>query len=89
MVVFMNADDMAGRKIAENAVVELEFLADPAKRRTVRGFKVHAYRIPRGSIASYYPETNELMPVSFCDQLAKMPSGKSIPVLVRPMAEPL
>jgi molybdopterin-dependent oxidoreductase alpha subunit len=88
MVVFMNADDMAERKIAENAVVELESLADPAKRRTVSGFKVHAYRIPRGSIASYYPETNELIPVGHCDQLAKTPSGKSIPVLVRPMAEP-
>jgi anaerobic selenocysteine-containing dehydrogenase len=80
---------MIDRKIKENSLVELESLADPVKRRTVGGFKVHAYQIPRGSIASYYPETNELMPVSHYDPLCKTPSAKSIPVIVRPMAEPL
>ena len=35
MVVFMNADDMADRGIAENSLVELESLADPAQRRSV------------------------------------------------------
>jgi formate dehydrogenase major subunit len=89
MVVFMNEGDMIDRKIKENSLVELESLADPVKRRTVGGFKVHAYQIPRGSIASYYPETNELMPVSHYDPLCKTPSAKSIPVIVRPMAEPL
>ncbi len=87
MVAFMNGDDMAERQIMENTLVELELLADPARRRTVGGFKVRAYEIPRGSIASYYPETNELMPVSHCDPLSKTPSAKSIPVLVRPMPD--
>jgi hypothetical protein len=47
---------------------------------------VKAYSIPRGSIAAYYPETNGLMPLSYHDQKSKTPSVKSIPVLVRPMA---
>jgi anaerobic selenocysteine-containing dehydrogenase len=89
MVVFMSEDDMANRSIEENSLVELESLADPAKRRIVGGFKVSVYNIPRGSIAAYYPETNELMPVSHCDRLSKTPSAKSIPVIVRPMARPL
>jgi molybdopterin-dependent oxidoreductase alpha subunit len=89
MVVFMNEDDMADRRIEENSLIELESLADPAKRRIVRGFKVRVYKIPRGSVASYYPETNELMPISHCDRLSKTPSAKSIPVIVRPMTRPL
>lgn len=83
MVVFMNQDDMADRRIEENSLVELESLADPAKCRTVSGFKVRAYGIPRGSIATYYPEANELMPISHNDPLSKTPSAKSIPVIVR------
>ena len=84
MVVFMNAADMAERNIEEQSLVELESLADET-HRTVSGFIVHAYNIPRGSIASYYPETNDLMPVSHVDPLSKTPSAKSIPVVVRPM----
>ncbi|HUC18285.1 MAG TPA: FdhF/YdeP family oxidoreductase [Acetobacteraceae bacterium] len=85
MVVFMNTDDMEERRITEDMLVALESLADPNRRRTVGGFRVKPYNIPRGSIASYYPETNELMPISHHDLLAKTPSAKSIPVIVRPM----
>jgi formate dehydrogenase major subunit len=85
MVVFMNAADMAERQIADSTLVELESLADPTTRRILPGFKVHTYNIPRGSIASYYPETNELMPVTHYDPQSKTPSAKSIPVIVRPM----
>ena len=84
MVVFMNVADMADRQIAEQDLVELESLAD-RNHRTVSGFLAHAYNIPRGSIAAYYPETNELMPVSHIDPKSKTPSAKSIPVIVRPM----
>jgi molybdopterin-dependent oxidoreductase alpha subunit len=85
MVVFMNERDMADRGIAPEALVELEALADPATRRVASGFRVRPYSIPRGSIAAYYPETNNLMPLSLHDPRCKTPSGKCIPVLVRPM----
>jgi molybdopterin-dependent oxidoreductase alpha subunit len=88
MVVFMNASDMVERQIQEHTLVELESRADPTTRRILPGFKVHAYDIPRGSIASYYPETNDLMPVSHFDPQSKTPSVKSIPVIVRPMMAP-
>jgi len=78
---------MAERQIVENTLVELESLADPTTRRILRGFKAHGYNIPRGSIASYYPETNELMPISHFDPQSKTPSAKSIPVVVRPVAQ--
>jgi formate dehydrogenase major subunit len=83
MVVFMNEQDMADRGIDADTLVELESLVEPAIRRVARGFKVRPYSIPRGSIATYYPETNVLMPLSHHDPRCKTPSAKSIPVLVR------
>jgi formate dehydrogenase major subunit len=84
MVVFMNADDMAARQIAPDSFVDLESVTDGGDvRRTVSGFKVKSYNIPRGSIAAYYPETNGLLPLSYHDKRSKTPSVKSIPVLVR------
>jgi molybdopterin-dependent oxidoreductase alpha subunit len=87
MVVFMNKDDMAARRIEPESLVELESVTEHGDvRRTASGFKVRPYNIPRGSIAAYYPETNGLMPLSYHDKKSKTPSAKSIPVLVRPMA---
>jgi formate dehydrogenase major subunit len=86
MVVFMNAHDMADREIAPGSLVELESVTDGGGvRRTASGFKARAYSIPRGSIAAYYPEANNLLPLSYHDIKSKTPSAKSIPVLVRPM----
>jgi hypothetical protein len=42
--------------------------------------------IPKGSIAAYCPETNNLVPLSYHDKKSKTPSAKSIPVIVRPLA---
>jgi molybdopterin-dependent oxidoreductase alpha subunit len=84
-VIFMNEDDMHERQIGPDMLVEIESLADTAQRRVVSGFKAKPYNIPRGSVATYYPETNNLMPVSHHDPKSKTPSAKSIPVLVRPV----
>jgi formate dehydrogenase major subunit len=87
MVVFMNKDDMADREIEPDSLVELESVTEGGDvRRTASGFKVRPYNIPRGSIAAYYPEANNLLPLSYHDKKSKTPSGKSIPVIVRPMA---
>jgi formate dehydrogenase major subunit len=86
MVVFMNRQDMADRQIEPDSLVALETLADGGTRRTASGFKALPYNIPRGSVAAYYPETNNLLPLGHHDRKSKTPSAKSIPVLVRPMA---
>ena len=87
MVVFMNKDDMADRRIEPDALVELESVTEGGDvRRTAGGFKARPYNIPRGSIAAYYPETNGLLPLSYHDKKSKTPSAKSIPVVVRSMA---
>jgi anaerobic selenocysteine-containing dehydrogenase len=78
---------MADRGIEPDALVELESVTGRGNvRRKASGFKVRPYNIPRGSIASYYPETNGLLPLSHHDKKSKTPSAKSIPVVVRPIA---
>jgi len=48
--------------------------------RRVERFLLVEYDIPRGCIASYYPETNPLVPLdNFADE-ARTPASKSIPV---------
>ncbi len=87
MVVFMNQDDMTDRQIEPDSLVELESVTEGGGvRRAASGFKARPYNIPRGSIAAYYPEANNLLPLSYHDKKSKTPSAKSIPVLVRPMA---
>jgi len=84
----MNEDDMADRQIEPDSLVELETVTDGGDvRRTANGFKGVALEYPaRGSIAANYPEANNLLPPSYHDKKSKTPSGKSLPVLVRPMA---
>lgn len=84
MVVFMNEEDMKARGIEPDSLVELQSLADDKNTRIVTGFKARAYNIPRGSIAAYYPETNNLLPLAYHDAKSKTPSAKSIPVVARP-----
>jgi molybdopterin-dependent oxidoreductase alpha subunit len=84
MVVFMNEADMAERGIGPEQLVEIETLATD-RRRILQNFKALPYNIPRGSIASYYPETNALMPLAHHDETCQTPAAKSIPVVVRAM----
>ncbi len=81
-VAFMHADDIAMLGLEAGQRVDFESLWHDGIRRVATSFLLVAYDIPRGSIASYYPETNGLVPLdSFADK-ARTPTSKSIPVLV-------
>jgi molybdopterin-dependent oxidoreductase alpha subunit len=84
-VVLMNRDDMAARKIPPESLVEIEALAGDGIERRVTNFRAVPYDIPRGSVATYYPETNALIAVDYNDYKCQTPSAKSVPVLVRAM----
>jgi hypothetical protein len=62
-------------------------LPPDAEAPDASGFKVKPYNIPRGSIAAYYPETNNLLRLSNHNKKSKTPSAKSIPVVVRTMGD--
>jgi molybdopterin-dependent oxidoreductase alpha subunit len=78
-VIFMNADDMRDRNLAENQLVDIVSHFGPERRRAAK-FKVVPYEIPRGCAAAYYPETNVLVPVASVAIGSNQPASKSIPI---------
>lgn len=82
MVLFMNEDDMRACNIASRALVALETIADDGMARRVEGLTVYPYQMPRGSLAGYYPELNQLLPLGHQDEISGTPAAKSIPVRI-------
>ncbi len=82
LVVFMNADDMAERGLANEATIALETISTDGIERRVDGLTVITYPMPRGAIAGYYPELNPLLPLYYHDVISGTPAAKSIPVRV-------
>ena len=82
-VVLMNPDDIAEAGLSDGASVKLvtDYDRDDVERE-LGGLKLVAYKLPRGTIAGYYPECNVLVPITHHDQLSKTPASKSIPVRV-------
>ena len=81
-VVLMNPDDIADAGLADGDRVRLVTDTDDGVDRRLGGLKLVAYKLPRGTIASYYPECNVLVPIGHHDRLSKTPASKSIPVRV-------
>jgi molybdopterin-dependent oxidoreductase alpha subunit len=81
-VVFMNAEDLAERGINEGdeLVVETAF-GGREERRLTRVIAV-IFNISRGSVATYYPEGNGLVPLDYFDEASGTPSYKSVPVRI-------
>ncbi|MGV3623541.1 MAG: FdhF/YdeP family oxidoreductase [Archangium sp.] len=73
-VVFMHADD------AKNFTPTVTLARGDVR---LPNFRVVPYDIPRGNCATYYPETNPLVPLdSFADE-SRTPTSKSVVVKVR------
>jgi molybdopterin-dependent oxidoreductase alpha subunit len=79
-VVFIHPDDRADLGWAEGAWVDMVGCAEDGQARRVDGFKLVDYSIPRGCIASYYPETNALVPLASHAIGARTPTSKAIAV---------
>jgi len=80
-VVFMNPDDMRDEKLDAGDRVDLVNHYPPGERRA-DGFRVIPYSIPRGCAATYYPETNPLVPLGEFAHTSLTPASKSIRVNV-------
>ncbi len=80
-VVLVHADDLAEQGIAAGTLVDLtsEF---EGETRVVRGFRTVAYDVPRGCVATYFPEANPLVPVRSFAKKSKTPAFKSVPVRI-------
>lgn len=82
-VVFANEQDLAEHGLSAGMMVDItsHFRGE---KRTVKGFRLVGYGIPRGCLAAYYPETNALVPLNHVAEKSNTPAYKSITVSLSP-----
>ncbi|MGW0593199.1 FdhF/YdeP family oxidoreductase [Streptosporangium sp. NPDC002607] len=82
-VVFVHADDLAERDLADGDMVDLVSEWPDGERRA-ESFRAVAYPTARGCCAAYFPETNVLVPLDSVAETSNTPTSKSVVVrLVR------
>ncbi|MEQ6899683.1 FdhF/YdeP family oxidoreductase [Nocardioides sp. YIM 152588] len=86
-VVMVNPDDLADLGIADRQSVDIVSVWSDGVERRAPGFTVIAYPAARGSAASYYPETNVLIPLDSVADISNTPTSKGIVVRLEPVAE--
>ncbi len=80
-IIMMNHDDMKARGLEEQQVVNLKSEFNGVIR-TANKFKVIGYDIPKNCCATYFPETNVLVPLDSFAHTAKTPASKSVVITV-------
>jgi len=82
-VIFMNATDMVDQHLIDGQLVDLVSEFTDGERR-VDAFIVVPFDIPRGNCATYFPETNPLVPLDSVADRSNTPTSKSIVIRVIP-----
>lgn len=85
-VCFIHPEDLRERGWQAGMLVDITSIWRDGIERIVRGFMLVEYDIPRGCLASYFPETNALVPLDNVAERAGTPASKSIPVRLSPSA---
>jgi molybdopterin-dependent oxidoreductase alpha subunit len=78
-VILMNVDDMAEQKLQAEDIVDIHNTFG-GRHRVAQTFKVVPYDIPRGCVATYFPEANVLVPIDKFAKKSLTPASKSIVV---------
>ncbi|MGY0037155.1 molybdopterin dinucleotide binding domain-containing protein [Pedobacter sp. NJ-S-72] len=81
-VVFMNQKDMDKAGFLEGDQVDMFNYGDGVER-IARLFVVVPYSIPERNTATYYPETNVLMPINSVSDQSNTPIGKLIVIKIK------
>ncbi|HEY0155371.1 MAG TPA: FdhF/YdeP family oxidoreductase [Longimicrobium sp.] len=86
-VVMMNPEDIRELGLAAGDVVDLtsHFRGE---ERVARRFIVVSYAIPRRCAATYYPETNVLVPIGSVAARSNTPTSKFVVITVAPSPQP-
>jgi anaerobic selenocysteine-containing dehydrogenase len=85
-VVFLNQDDMALLHLTKGQMVDLVSHFE-GEERIARNFVVVPYSIPRHCAATYFPETNVLVPVRSVAEKSNTPVSKSVVISIRPSVQ--
>ncbi|GGZ92574.1 FdhF/YdeP family oxidoreductase [Algibacter mikhailovii] len=80
-IIFMNREDMKLRNLKDYDVVNLKSEFKGVIRRANK-FKVVGFDIPKNCCATYFPETNVLVPLDSFAHTAKTPASKSVIITI-------
>jgi molybdopterin-dependent oxidoreductase alpha subunit len=86
-VIFMNEQDMAEHRLVQGQLVDLTSHFNGVEREAPR-FMVAPYNIPRGCTATYFPETNVLVPIDSVAEVSNTPTSKFVAITIKPTADP-
>lgn len=81
-VILMNPEDMRERGFESGQVVDLTSHFDDKIERKARHFIVVPYDIPKGCAATYFPETNVLVPIDSTSDRSNQPTSKFVRITV-------
>jgi anaerobic selenocysteine-containing dehydrogenase len=85
-VVFVHPADIAAQGLVDGQHVDLVSEYTDGER-VAENFRVVAYSTARGCVASYYPETNVLVPLGHKADISGTPASKSVVVRLVPRAD--
>ena len=85
-VVLLNEDDIRQSGLREGQLVDLVSHFE-GEERIARRFTVVPYSIPRLSAATYFPETNVLVPVRSVAEKSNTPVSKSVVISIKPAVD--
>ncbi len=86
-VVFMNEEDMHAAGWQQGQLVDLANNHGGVER-VAEAFMIAPYRIPRGCLATYFPEANVLVPIGSVAAKSNTPTSKYVVVTLSPTADP-
>ena len=81
-VILMNQADMNNRNLGSGDIVDL-YNEDDGRQRIAHKFIIVPYPIPRGCTATYFPETNVLVPISSVAEKSNTPVSKLVVIKLR------
>lgn len=81
-VVLLNRNDISAAGLKEGDKVDLTSHFE-GEERSARGFTVVPYSIPRRCAATYFPETNVLVPVRSVAEKSNTPTSKSVVISIQ------
>ncbi len=80
-VVLMNKEDMAREGFQTKTKVDLYNYSND-KERVARNFLIIPYNIPKGCVATYFPEANVLVPIKSTADKSNTPTSKSVVIKI-------
>ena len=80
-IIMMNPQDISERGLKDGDKVDITSYFE-GEERQVKGFKVVTQSIPKGCVATYFPEANPLVPARQSARISNTPASKSVLITV-------